>query len=335
MKRTHTRAFLLLLGLAMLSAVSVPPGSLGEQRTTAAAASAVRALGPSGESVALPAAAEASGVPAAAALAPSRDKLKASIEGWRLSLSRKSGFEQWADAEWTIEPLGAGTHGWVVILSRGGSEVGYMIVQASRDGSLHLTEYGTGEHPLFSMKTLYQSLVRHGLIPASSAGASGSFEPARYQLSLERYYMHPLQTVWAVNRGADRYIIDAKTGELRTFADIPPARAPIEAFVTGGASASDVPGDPYMTAAFDPYESLGWLTAPPAQLRHPADAEDLLRAGGRLTLAGTAFDGRLTTALPMTGVQPWSSGHTFAAFDQDGPRFFAWRTALTAASLYR
>ena len=138
-------------------------------------------------------------------------------------------------AKWNSYPLGPGTHGWVILFSDQGREVGYMIVQATESGEFRLMEYGTGSSPLFSLTTLYRSLVQQELIPSTTL-----FEDfvQNETIPFDRLYTSTLTSVWKVTLDDKTYYLDAKSGELLPLTKDPEPREPAES-VRGTELSSD------------------------------------------------------------------------------------------------
>ncbi|AJY77374.1 hypothetical protein [Paenibacillus beijingensis] len=88
--------------------------------------------------------------PAAAGLNShsSKPSLPSQVRQWMDELARQPGLSGWGSADFSIEALGPGTHGWFVhIAAGGGKPAGYIIVNAAEDGSYRLGEYGEGSWP--------------------------------------------------------------------------------------------------------------------------------------------------------------------------------------------
>lgn len=150
------------------------------------------------------------------------ESMQEQVGHWIATLSDTPEFSSWRNATWTSYPLGPGTHGWVIILENEGQEIGYMVVSAiPNESGFTLTEYGTGDSPLFSMKTLYRSLVQHGLI--SSSISLDQFIQGR-NFTLQRIYINPFHAVWQVSitneiTETPTTVMDAKTAEIIPVTD--------------------------------------------------------------------------------------------------------------------
>ncbi len=127
---------------------------------------------------------------------------------------QKKGFEAWQGAITRVYPLGPGVHGWIVHISKDGKDAGYMVINAREDGTFELAEYGTGEHPLFSLITLYQSLMQQAIIPSTVTYAQfASFYKA------ERWYKDAFHALWKLQLDGKNLIFDAKTAEQLPLQD--------------------------------------------------------------------------------------------------------------------
>ncbi|MCY9591890.1 hypothetical protein PC41400_10380 [Paenibacillus chitinolyticus] len=252
------------------------------------------------------------------------------IVRWIDSLAGQKGFEGWKRAKWTVAPLGPGTHGWIVLLTDNGRETGYLIVSAAENGTLQLIEYGTGEHPLFSTRTLYRTLVQHAIIPASMSYQAW-LDSA--ETRLRRLYTDAFHAVWTVPAGNNRILVDAKTGEIRTFQNYSPSS---DSSLLGlhGAAFEHTPGTPIEVTPSDPYEEIAWLTRKALPIRSYEELTPYLAAGKSLTFVCECFGGRLTLPLPVTGALRWIGGAAFIAFEQEGRRFVLLDEAVSLGQFY-
>ncbi|UUZ79900.1 hypothetical protein LJK88_33460 [Paenibacillus sp. P26] len=202
-------------------------------------------------------------------------------------LSAQQGFEDWKDATWTSYALGPGTHGWVILLSRNDREIGYLVVHSAGKDTYALSEYGKGEFPLFSMQTLYRSLVRLELI--------------EYSYHAERLYYGPLRPLWHITvDGADReWYLDAKTGEELPFSngDKSPKTLPdtdsTEAFTKTDYRHKIIESG--QTEPFDPYARLPWVQGKPAARPAFDDLKQRLNEGGKPVFALDLYDSSVMT----------------------------------------
>lgn len=264
--------------------------------------------------------------------------LDSAIDRWRQALASQSGFELWRDAGWTSYPLGPGTHGFIVLLLRDGQEVGYMIVTATPDGSYRLTEYGTGDKPLFSLSTLYRSLVQQALIDPHTSLAQFLNDTSSKK---ERLYADPLHAVWKLTlsgSGGSSVYLDAKTGEQlpvdeTMLPDVGPGPYP---GVDASAAADTVSvADSLLLPAFDPYERISWVRGEPLPLSTFAQVREALTGKERLKLVAEPYGGAITVPLALVGYHVWkSAGGDYAAIDQEGVRYAAYDSLHAPGRLY-
>jgi len=250
------------------------------------------------------------------------------VNEWIKSLSKEQQFQAWKQATWTSQPLGPGTHGWIVLLQSRGEQVGYMVIHAAdpdQPDQYRLTEYGNGGSPLFSLQTLRQSLAQLELMNSS--------------YHTERLYTDALHAVWKVTHAGNHYYIDAKTGEL-----LPPqSETDIQKAFSLTAEAGPLTRlkpDHSITASlqlpdFDPYERLPWVKGVPAPYPSFAALRDDLERQKKLTFTAQLYNGQVTVPLPVTGYQQWSNEEVFLLFEQNGGRrAIAFDTVFKLGKLY-
>ncbi|MCZ8514365.1 hypothetical protein O9H85_18435 [Paenibacillus filicis] len=242
-----------------------------------------------------------------------------------VQLSSQSGFEDWKNASWTSYALGPGTHGWVILISKNGREIGYLVLNAAGKDVYRLSEYGKGEYPLFSMQTLYRSLVRLELLD--------------YSYLAERLYFDPLHAMWHVTvEGADReWYLDAKTGEELPFSD----SSKLPAFDPGGPSKKFTQTEAQhtiiasgQTEPFDPYVILNWVQGKPSPKPDYADVIRQLQTNGKPVFALELYGGTVLTPLPVDGYHEWSSGDRFLRIYQDDDRYLPFGLVRETGSYY-
>ncbi|WP_248925036.1 hypothetical protein [Paenibacillus hamazuiensis] len=256
--------------------------------------------------------------------------LEEAVAQWKQSLAKQKGFESWQKATWTSSTLGPGMHGWIVILKQGGSEVGYMVVHAASDGTLRLGEYGTGKYPLFSLNTLYKSLVQHELIDMSFSKFAESKE-----LHGEKLYYNPLQAVWKVKLKSKTHLIDAKTGELLPVREavLPSEASSAENGNTKTASSHTIV-ERLDLPAFDPYEKLPWVKGKPLEIRSFAELKERIAEKQKITYVGFLYGYEVTVPLAVTGYHAWSKDG-YVLLDQDGLRAVDYETLPSSSRFYR
>ncbi|MBA2939878.1 hypothetical protein HZF08_16315 [Paenibacillus sp. CGMCC 1.16610] len=259
----------------------------------------------------------------------SESTLSATVEKWRVALAREEGFHNWQSAAWNSYPLGPGTHGWVVILTDHGEDVGYMIVQSVENGSFRLTEYGTGKHPLFSLTTLYRSMVQQELIPAT---LTYSDFIANETIAKDRLYMDGLTAVWRIKVDNQLYYVDAKSGEVLPIKEDPTPKLGADdstLMTTELKEASTV-----MHPAFDPYERMPWIVGSPLPMTGLSELQSALATDQHLTFVTELYDGQVTLPLAVLGYQSWQDGLPYLVLDHQGPRYIQLPTALAMGHIY-
>jgi hypothetical protein len=277
------------------------------------------------------------GVAAAAAKANSsgivKDKpvsiLDDTVNTWKQTLAKEKGFEAWSNAAWNSYTLGPGNHGWVIILQNAGQEIGYMIIHAAENGDLRLTEYGSGSSPLFSLTTLYQSLMQLELISDST-----SFEEFIKQnpLAHNRWYTDAFHAVWKITLNQMTYVLDAKTGEAlpvddSSFNSIGRTPLPDSTSLTGTVDESLVP-------TFDPYDRLPWVEGTPLPVTGLEELKSVMQKHAQLTYAADLYEGKVTYALAVRGFRQWGKDDPYLILDQKGPRYLLLSFAVDQGKFY-
>ncbi|WMT39353.1 hypothetical protein RE628_18100 [Paenibacillus sp. D2_2] len=100
------------------------------------------------------------------------DGLKHFAEDTIHRLAATKPFAHWKNAKTVIEPLGPGTHSWLVTVCSDGqgnsavehsTSAGYLIISVTDQGEYKLIEYGTGEDSIFSPSALKSGLDHIGI----------------------------------------------------------------------------------------------------------------------------------------------------------------------------
>lgn len=257
--------------------------------------------------------------------APAKEaSLDEQVNGWIQAMAKEKGFEGWSSAQWEKYPLGPGTHEWLILLrsKSGQQDVGYLVVGATEQGGYQLIEYGTGSNPLYSLNTLYHSLVQLGLIPKHTSYEAFVQEHLR-RFKPERLYIVPLQAAWRLTKDGTTWYIDAKTG--RKLPDLSGA------FPTGTAPAPTASGSQVSSQhpariterlekeAFDPFEKTGWVHGKPLHSEAFEDIKQTLsQPNRRITYSGKWFGGKAVYPLAVTGYHVWHTEGPFVRLDHDG-----------------
>uniref|UniRef100_A0A4Y8PRR3 Uncharacterized protein n=1 Tax=Paenibacillus athensensis TaxID=1967502 RepID=A0A4Y8PRR3_9BACL len=279
---------------------------------------------------AAPAGSAAVGARAAQASAgePATTTLDSVVEGWKAALSQERGFENWAKAIWNSYPLGPGTHGWIVLLYNEGKEVGYMVVHAAENGGYRLTEYGSGDSPLFSYATLYRSLVQQELIPRNASLAGFINDKS---IDKQRLYYHALSALWKIGIGEMTYFLDAKTGELLPLTAEPTAETATDA---PQATQPDGAVDERLLPTFDPYDRMPWIEGKPLHIGSLPELKAALNSHPRLTYVAELYHGGVTVPLAVTGYRKTGTNEPYLVLDQLGPRYIPLQDALAKGGFY-
>lgn len=258
--------------------------------------------------------------------------LDAAIAEWKLKLSNEEGFEAWKQASWSSYPLGPGTHGWIVLLHSDGQEVGYMVVQATENGSFQLAEYGTGEYPLFSIHTLYRTLVQQELISDDTV----TFEQfaADPGIVKERWYYGALSAMWIIELDQETYCIDAKTGEILPLKQAPDTQQLIDSSLVGSSLSGEA--EQLLLPAFDPYERLPWVQGTPLSITQLSELKEQLKSQAELTYVAELYQDQtpVTLSLAVIGYEQWDREEPFLIIDHDGPRYIPLKLAIEQGQFY-
>lgn len=237
------------------------------------------------------------------------DQLQSAIRGWMDELAKIPEFKAWDKAEFTVSPLGPGTHSWIAIVKANGQSAGYLVIQAKENGGFALGEYGTGEY-LFDQTTLQQSLVQLELISALAD-------------SSQAMYVHPLLAVWDINGLAEDTFLDGMSGEwlpLQQATWEKTAKAEEGLAVRYALEGESVIKRAVRSRSFDPYSRMPWLTETPI----PAAAdntENVLKAlSSKEPLRYTAerYNKEMLYVWSVTGYHNWgNNGSVYAALETD------------------
>jgi hypothetical protein len=254
-------------------------------------------------------------------------KLERQVKEWVIRLAEHKAFAAWQTADPQIEALGPGTHGWLVLFTKEGKDIGYMVVHAVTDGSFRLGEYGLGPHTLFSHQLLKQSLIDNGLISADQSDL----------ITAVRHYIHPFAAAWEVRIGEETYWLDAKTAELlpvdgATWNKMFPVDKPLYTWPKEGSSVKVI----RLNNPFDAYERLPWLTKEaPFPAKDAKKLQSRLNSKQHLRYVTEPFGVAMLYAVPVIGYQRWSNGRLDLAIDMEGTRFIPLGALLGKGLFYR
>ncbi|WP_239615385.1 hypothetical protein [Cohnella mopanensis] len=238
-------------------------------------------------------------------------KLEQQIQEWVARLAEQKAFKAWQTADPQIEALGPGTHSWLVLFTKEGKDIGYMVVHAVTDGSFQLGEYGIGSYTLFSQQRLKQSLVDGGLLTDEN-------QPFK----TVKHYVHPFAAAWEVTIGQETVWLDAKSAEQlpvnstqwKKMFPNPDSRAVSKAGLRTVTIRLNEP--------FDPYEKLPWLTKEtPFSVKDVSKLQKRLNNNQHLRYVTEPFGDTMLYAVSVIGYQRWSNGRLDLAMDMEGTRF--------------
>jgi hypothetical protein len=267
--------------------------------------------------------------------------LKGAVSEWVSALSKETGFEDWKTSKWESLPVGPGTHSWLIVIRKDRLEVGYMIVGAMEDGKHYkLLEYGLGRQPLFSLNTLYQSMMQLALINSSLSFKEFMQESS---WSKERYYMNTLENFWRINRGTETYYLDAKSGELllnsvNPLQETAPSAKPK---VTKVSTLDELTNhhsaqmkESVVALSYDPFEKLSWINGKALTIQSMPDLKLALKQHPEMTYMAELYQPKIIYPFALLGYQLWSNGKAYIALDDDGARYIPLSSLLGAGSFY-
>ncbi|WP_256756997.1 hypothetical protein [Cohnella sp. WQ 127256] len=259
---------------------------------------------------------------------PHPSKLEQQVQEWVAKLSEQKLFQAWQTADPQIEALGPGTHSWLVLFTKEGKDIGYMVVNAVTDGSFQLGEYGVGPFSLFSQQRLRQSLIDGGFIPS---------EKQFQHLTTIKHYVHPFATAWEVTIGDETLWFDAKTAEQLPvdsggWNKMFPATLP----ANPGTDVSSQIVNLALNEEFDAYEKLPWLTKEaPFSVKDVKKLQKRLDTKLHLRYVTEPFGDAMLYAVPIIGYQRWSNGRMDLAIDMLGTRFIPLDALVNKGLFYR
>lgn len=234
-------------------------------------------------------------------------------------LAQAEPFTAWAGAATAIEPLGPGTHSWLVTVAAGGSGSGglggaagtppggpaprgYLIISATESGDYKLVEYGMGTYSVFD-PSLLEAALRQGGLGAAAAG----------RVTAVPLYAGPALAAWMVRPpdGGEPRFVNAADGEW-----LPETTGSWDKQAGGYApprlaAGSRAPLSPapivYTSSRFDPYDNLLWMTAKPLALK-PDAFIGKLKTSRQLVYAASGAERTYSFPLPVYGYQAWKNG---------------------------
>ncbi|RCX21544.1 hypothetical protein DFP94_102297 [Fontibacillus phaseoli] len=243
-------------------------------------------------------------------VAPAPEKLQQFAAEAIQELAKQETFTGWAQASPIIEPLGPGTHSWLVTLNSGTSgtpgPLGYLIISATPEGTYKLVEYGLGENSVFAKPALEAGLAELGI--SSKSRSSTGITPV---------YAGPALAEWMISATAKPgtvHFLDAVTGEVlpesteswnRQAAKYrPPASA-----AGSGQPALNSEVTIRLADPFDPYDNILWMTEEAVRTTagHINPILKALKTSSRLVFVASGPERTYSIPLPVYGYQTWKS----------------------------
>ncbi|MFB5673422.1 hypothetical protein ACE3NQ_10150 [Paenibacillus terreus] len=237
--------------------------------------------------------------------------VKLTAEAARASLASQPQFRGWENADLTYNPLGPGTHSWLVLVQDAGEPAGYMIITQNKDGSFKLNEYGSGSLPPFSLNILQPVLQ-------SLAAAD---QTTMDKIRVTPVYEEPALAYWKIQSPAGEPLlyIDAFTGQDLPLGEPGWRNKLKQAGSTGTSSAgtasplTDIALIVTDSAPADasPYTDLAWLKQKPLSLHSGREFEEALQASPNMMMIYSAQGLNYVFNSPFTvnGYQQWASGN--------------------------
>lgn len=232
-------------------------------------------------------------------------------------LAQTEPFSTWHGAKIVIEPLGPGTHSWLVTVIPGQSggnsrSNGYLIISATSNGEYKLVEYGLGENPVFA-----PSLLKAALKNSELAGELTAEQLS--QIRITPMYAGPALAEWMIRLpdGESPRFIHAADGEwLPETAETWERqaalyKAPQHAADSGEAKLA--PGRIVFTAdAFNPYDNLLWMADSPLSVKQETFIRKL-QSSKQLIFAAAGPERTYSIPMPIYGYQTWQDSTSSGA----------------------
>jgi len=240
------------------------------------------------------------------------DGLKHFAEDTIHRLAATKPFAHWKNAEVVIEPLGPGTHSWLVTVCSDGqgesaeelsTSAGYLIISVTDRGEYKLIEYGMGEDSLFSPSALKSGLDHVGIKLDTNP-----------DLTVVPLYAGPTIAEWGIgsrNKEKLTHFLNALNGE--DLPETPQSFAKQAAKYTPPGSAAGSHHNTGLTPSthtvqtavqFDPYDNLMWMTGKALDIKLQS-FERIITANKRLIYVSSGGDRTYFVPLPVFGYQLW------------------------------
>lgn len=237
-------------------------------------------------------------------------------------LSKLPTFSSWGEADFHIQPLGPGTHSWLVSISQKEITpsrcIGYMVISVNAIGQYVLVEYGSGEDSIYHPDKLQEAI------------SSLNLSLDKLSVTAKPYYGGPTWTEWRISK---EEFIHAVTGEqlpqdLSSWDTI--AQSYVASLENMSISHDPIPKLAMTTgSSFDPYEQISWMASKPLPIQSNTFIDTLV-SKHQLIYAGAEANRTYHIPLPITGYQEWDGGNVYVqAGTATSPRFIALDSLLS------
>ncbi|MEJ8545437.1 hypothetical protein [Brevibacillus borstelensis] len=239
-------------------------------------------------------------------------RFQTQIGEWKNSIvGQDPQFANWRDARIDVQTLGANQHQWLVSLTQGSKQVGYMVVgevpSTESKPTFVLLEYGLGEYILFD----------------------DTFAPR--EIAAEPVY-DGFASHWLVSLPKEQQVVDAKTGER--YLSTTRAEAPVIFSLQEQDLA--VPGQKLVAARIihaeevNPFDNISWF-APLVQAQAPERAvtwEDLWQKKAEdITLAVSLYHSEVLSPFSVGSLHMWNENKSYIGVWDEGLRFLPYAYA--------
>jgi hypothetical protein len=275
--------------------------------------------------------------------------LHETVAEWIRKIAQEHKLVPWQEATFHIEPLGPGTHGWLVHVLDQQTPIGYLIIHALEDGGFRLAEYGVGEQPIFDLETLQESLVQLGMIdsqvtldqlctmliaPSEPESAPADADGVKRPLVIQRHYLYPFAAYWKVQDKEKKITayFDAFTGEQYPLSKDPVSKSDVN--INYVSTVLTALKDRMQLPKFDPYEDLGWIVEEPIRVSSIDDVIEPLRHKQRLTLTVELYDDLVLLPYPIIGYAQWEKAEAYLLIYSEGLRYVPLIDAVRYGNIY-
>ncbi|WP_028559963.1 hypothetical protein [Paenibacillus pinihumi] len=265
-------------------------------------------------------------------------ELETQVTVWQHEIAKQEPFQNWKSAEAEISALGPGTHGWLVNFNLNGKIVGYMVVNARPEGGFQLGEYGLGDEPLYSYKTLYHSLVQLEIIPSIRSHEQQDSRTENANFTAETVYLSPLHAVWKVQIAASgtTCYMDGKTAEQLPYTDQLPyvETDSEEVFASNISQAAFAISQSQYVPEFDAYESFPWLTKSPLEHSQQLLIKRLDHRE-RLVFTSEPWDSAMRYVWAVSSYHQWDKDLLYIGVEQNGLRYIPYTSLIKYGNFYK